>query len=486
MSVRVRFAPSPTGYLHVGGLRTALYNYLFARNKGGKMILRIEDTDRTRFVENAQENLIKSLAWAGITFDEGPGFGGDFGPYIQSERFDLYSKYANDLIQNGSAYYAFDTPEEIEAMRERQKKAGLAPKYDRSSMKNQYTLGESETQKLIDNGTEYVVRLKVPFNEEVKFKDIIRGDVSVKTKDVDDQILLKSDGFPTYHLANVVDDYLMKITHVIRGEEWLPSTPKHVLLYKAFGWDMPEFAHLPLLLNNNKTKLSKRHGDVAVEDFKANGYIRDAFVNFVALLGWNPSADNEIHSMEHLIENFNLEKVNKGGAIFDRPKLLWMNSVYLRKLPAEEIYETLVDDLKANNIDKDKEYVIRVFNLLKERISFAKELIEFADYMWGKPTSYDEAYKAKQWKDDTKDLVSPIYNSFKSVTDWNQETLHKIVEEYLNEKGLGFGKLMNPLRLIITGKPVGAGVFETMEILGKNECIERMDIFFKKLENGEI
>lgn len=486
MSVRVRFAPSPTGYLHVGGLRTALYNFLFARNKGGKMILRIEDTDRTRFVENAQENLIKSLEWAGITFDEGPGFGGDYGPYIQSERFDLYSKYANDLIQNGTAYYAFDTPEEIEAMRERQKQAGLAPKYDRSSMKNQYTLGEQETQNLINNGTEYVIRLKVPFNEEVKFKDIIRGDVSVKTKDVDDQILLKSDGFPTYHLANVVDDYLMQITHVIRGEEWLPSTPKHVLLYKAFGWDMPEFAHLPLLLNNDKTKLSKRNGDVAVEDFRAQGYIKDAFVNFVALLGWNPSGDNEIHSMDHLIEHFNLEKVNKGGAIFDRPKLLWMNSIYLRKVDTEEIYNMLEPLIKENNINKNKDYVIKVFNLLKERISFAHELIDFADYMWDKPKSFDEAYKAKQWKDDTKDLVMPVFESFKNQENWTQESLHKIVEDYLTDKNLGFGKLMNPLRLMITGKPVGAGMFETMEILGKEESLERMQTFLDKIENGEI
>lgn len=486
MSVRVRFAPSPTGYLHVGGLRTALYNYLFARNQGGKMILRIEDTDRTRFVENAQENLIKSLEWAGITFDEGPGFGGDFGPYIQSERFDLYAKYAEQLIQNGTAYYAFDTPEEIEAMRERQKQAGIAPKYDRTSMKNQYTLGEQETQNLINNGIEYVIRLKVPFNEEVKFKDIIRGDVSVKTKDVDDQILLKSDGFPTYHLANVVDDHLMEITHVIRGEEWLPSTPKHVLLYKSFGWDMPQFAHLPLLLNNNKTKLSKRHGDVAVEDFKAKGYIKEAFVNFVALLGWNPSGDNEIHSIDYLIEHFNLEKVNKGGAIFDRPKLLWMNSIYLRKQSAEEIYSMIEVNLKESNINKSKEYILQVIDLLKERIHFAIDLIEFADYMWAKPVSYDLEYKAKQWKTETPELINDVLKIFKEAEEWEYNSLHKKIEDYLGAKGIGFGKLMNPLRLIITGKAVGAGMFETMLILGKQESIERIELFLKKVENGEI
>jgi len=486
MSVRVRFAPSPTGYLHVGGLRTALYNYLFARNKGGKMIIRIEDTDRTRFVENAQENLISALQWAGITFDEGPGFGGDYGPYIQSERFDLYSKYAQDLIESGSAYYAFDTAEEIEAMRERQKKAGIAPKYDRATMKNQFTLGEHETQRLIDEGIEKVVRLKVPFNEEIKFKDIIRGDVSVKTKDVDDQILLKSDGFPTYHLANVVDDHLMKISHVIRGEEWLPSTPKHVLLYKSFGWEMPEFAHLPLLLNNNKTKLSKRHGDVAVEDFRQKGYIKEAFVNFVSLLGWNPSGDNEIHSLDYLIEHFNLEKVNKGGAIFDRPKLLWMNSMYLRKQSSEEIYEMLIEDLKSAGIDKPKDYVLEVITLLKERINFANDLVEFADYMWGKPSSFDEKFKAKQWKEGTEELVRPAIELLRTADKWEVDTLHKLIEDYLNEKGVGFGKLMNPLRLMITGKSVGAGMFETMVILGREECLERFDEFFIKMENGEI
>jgi glutamyl-tRNA synthetase len=486
MSVRVRFAPSPTGYLHVGGLRTALYNYLFARNKGGKMIIRIEDTDRTRFVDNAQENLLNALQWAGITFDEGPGFGGEYGPYIQSERFDLYTKYSQELIDSGSAYYAFDTAEEIEAMRERQKKAGIAPKYDRSTMKNQFTLGEQETKRYIDEGLEKVVRLKVPFNEEIKFKDIIRGDVSVKTKDVDDQILMKSDGFPTYHLANVVDDHLMEISHVIRGEEWLPSTPKHVLLYKSFGWEMPEFAHLPLLLNNNKTKLSKRHGDVAVEDFKQNGYIKEALVNFVALLGWNPSGDNEIHSMDHLIEHFNLEKVNKGGAIFDRPKLLWMNSMYLRKQSSEEIYDMLIEDLKSAGIDMPKGYVLEVITLLKERISFAKDLVEFADYMWGKPSSFDVKFKEKQWKEGTEELVLPAIDIFKAAEIWEVEPLHKLIEDYLNEKGVGFGKLMNPIRLMITGKSVGAGMFETMVILGKEECLERFEEFLTKLRNGEI
>ena len=334
MEVRVRFAPSPTGYLHVGGLRTALYNYLFARHFGGKMILRIEDTDRTRFVDNATENLIKSLNWAGIFYDEGPDVGGDFGPYIQSERLAVYKKYALELVDKGFAYYAFDTSEELGQMRGRQSET-FENKYRRLEMKNQFTVGEAETKKLLQNGENYVIRLCVPMDEEVIFTDLIRDEVIVNSNEVDDQILLKSDGFPTYHLANVVDDHLMKITHVIRGEEWLPSTPKHVLLYKSFGWEIPKFAHLPLLLNKDKSKLSKRQGSVAVEDYIQKGYLKDAFVNFIALLGWNPSGDRELYSIDEFVEFFNIEKVNKGGAVFDTQKLDWMNQQYIKLLPAE-------------------------------------------------------------------------------------------------------------------------------------------------------
>ncbi|MFW5701745.1 MAG: glutamate--tRNA ligase, partial [Bacteroidota bacterium] len=334
MSVRVRFAPSPTGYLHVGGLRTALYNYLFARHHGGKCILRIEDTDRTRYVENAVENLVSSLNWAGVEFDEGPMQGGEYGPYVQSERTEIYRKHAFELIEKRAAYYAFDTAEELDQMRQEQKGAP-AIRYDRNKMRNQFTLGIEEASRLIENGEPYVVRMVIP-DELIEFDDIIRGKVKVHGRDIDDQILLKSDGFPTYHLANVVDDHMMGITHVIRGEEWLPSTPKHVALYDSFGWERPQFAHLPLLLNKDKTKLSKRTGSVAVEDF-ARKYIRDAFVNFVALLGWNPTADREIFSIDELIESFNLEKVNKGGAVFDVQKLDWMNGQYLRQMPADEL-----------------------------------------------------------------------------------------------------------------------------------------------------
>ncbi|MCK5742570.1 MAG: glutamate--tRNA ligase, partial [Chlorobi bacterium] len=341
MTVRVRFAPSPTGFLHVGGLRTALYNYLFAKHHKGTCVLRIEDTDRTRFVENATENLIDALKWAGIEFDESLVEGGDYGPYVQSERFDLYREHAEILIKNGAAYYAFDTPDELTAMRERRKKEGGAFQYDRDTMRNQMTLGDEECKRLLDAGEAHVIRLKIPHDKSIDFSDMIRGNVSMPGKDVDDQILIKSDGFPTYHLANVVDDHLMKISHVIRGEEWLPSTPKHVLLYDAFGWDRPEFAHLPLLLNQDKSKLSKRTGSVGVEEFRTDGYFKDAFVNFVALLGWNPTADREIYDIEELIELFNIEKVNKAGAVFDRKKLEWMNFEYLKKMDTQELVNLL-------------------------------------------------------------------------------------------------------------------------------------------------
>ena len=350
MSVRVRFAPSPTGYLHVGGLRTALYNYLFAHHCGGKMILRIEDTDRTRFVPNAQENLIKMLEWAGIHPDEGPGIGGDCGPYIQSERTELYRKYVAELLEKKQAYYAFDTPEELDAKRQEVLQSGSSDhRYDRMNMRNSLTLPPEEVEQLIANSAPYVIRMFVPENVDVVFNDIIRGEVRINTNETDDQVLLKSDGFPTYHLANVVDDHLMGITHVIRGEEWLPSTPKHCLLYDAFGWERPQFAHLPLLLNKDKTKLSKRQGSVAVEDFKEK-YYKPAFLNFVALLGWNPSADREIYSIDELIELFRLDKVNKAGAVFDLQKLDWFNFHYIKELPKEELGEMLNEELSRRSL----------------------------------------------------------------------------------------------------------------------------------------
>ncbi|MCL2039503.1 MAG: glutamate--tRNA ligase [Bacteroidetes bacterium] len=478
MNIRVRFAPSPTGFLHVGGLRTALYNYLFAKHNGGKFILRIEDTDRTRFVENAQENLIKSLRWAGIEFDESPEIGGDFGPYIQSERFHLYKKYGTELIENGSAYYAFDTAEELDAMRERQQKAGIAPKYDRSVMRNEFTLGKDETQKLINDGTAYCIRLKVPHNDEITFTDLIRGYVSVIGRDVDDQILLKSDGFPTYHLANVIDDHLMGITHIIRGEEWIPSTPKHILLYKAFGWECPLFAHLPLLLNRDKTKLSKRQGSVAVEDFVAKGYFKEAFVNFIALLGWNPSADREIFDFQELINTFKLEKVNKSGAVFDTQKLDWMNGQYLKKLPISYMASILKPELSNFNYgDVSDDYLGKVIDLFKERITFLKDVLTFGNYMFEKPKEFEADYKEKHWKEGTATMMQPLIDEFRNINDWSHNLLHDATKQFVDANKLKLKDVIHPLRLMITGKSVGAGMFETMAVLGKKECIERFDEF---------
>jgi len=480
MNVRVRFAPSPTGYLHVGGLRTALYNYLFAKHHNGKMILRIEDTDRTRLVENAQENLIDALSWAGIEFDESPVVGGDYGPYVQSERLEIYRKYAFELLENGHAYYAFDTSEELDEMRKRLQAVNVAPQYDRHTMRNQITLGEEETRRLLDSGAEYVLRLKVPHAEEIVFTDIIRGPISVQGVDVDDQVLLKSDGFPTYHLANVVDDYLMKITHVIRGEEWLPSVPKHILLYKFLGWQTPEFAHLPLLLNSNKSKLSKRQGDVSVEDFRAKGYLRNAFVNFIALLGWNPTADREIFTIDELIQSFNLAKVNKAGAVFDLQKLEWMNSQYIKNEPAENLAKDLEKVLENYQFEEVCiEYLIPVCNLFRQRINFVKEIPEIASYMFEKPTTFEEEYMAKRWTETAVVHSKALLEVYQQTDDFSHSTLSGLTKSYCESAGIKLGEVIHPLRLMITGKSVGAGMFETMEVLGKDECLERMHSFLE-------
>jgi glutamyl-tRNA synthetase len=476
MSVRVRFAPSPTGYLHVGGLRTALYNYLFAKRHGGVCILRIEDTDRTRLVEGAADALLTTLRWAGIEFDESPEKGGAFAPYVQSERFDVYRQYAAELVQRGAAYYAFDSPDELDAMRKRMQDAGVAWRYDRMTMRNAYTLGETETKRLLDEGAEHVVRMKVPLSGDIRFDDIIRGPIDVLARDVDDQILLKSDNFPTYHLANIVDDHLMGITHVIRGEEWLPSTPKHVLLYDALGWERPQFAHLPLLLNPDKSKLSKRQGDVAVEDYREKGYFPDALVNFVALLGWNPSATQEIFTMQELIDNFTLEKVNKAGAVFDTQKLDWMNSEYLRAKPLDELAAAVMPQMNAhgNGTETSLEYLASVIGLVRERIHKLNEVPAFTEYMFHAPSEYEEEYKAKHWQPEFAAPMRSLAERLASA-EWNAVVLQETTKAFAKESGIKIGVFMNLLRLMITGRSVGAGMFETLELLGKNECVKRID-----------
>ncbi|MCX7880723.1 MAG: glutamate--tRNA ligase [Ignavibacteria bacterium] len=480
MSVRVRFAPSPTGFLHVGGLRTALYNYFFARQNNGKYVLRIEDTDRSRYVEGSVENLIKSLTWAGIEFDEGPHIGGEFGPYIQSERLEIYRYWAHHLVEIGCGFYAFDTSEELEQARSAYPHHEF--KYERYKMRNQFTLGEKECKSLIEAGVPYVIRLKVPENEEVRFVDIIRGEIVVNTKEVDDQILLKSDGYPTYHLANVVDDHLMKITHIIRGEEWLPSVPKHILLYKAFGWEIPRMAHLPLLLNKDKTKLSKRQGDVAVEDYIEKGYFPDAFVNFIALLGWNPTSDREIYAMEELIEKFQLEKVNKSGAIFDVVKLDAINAKYLYSKSPVDLAPQLRDWLTKRGKNGGKfslAYLEKVVILLRERVKKLPDIIDFAPYMFEKPNSYDFDYFIKHWDDKVEVYLREILNFLKVIEDFNHHVLHEQITCYLSERQLKLKDIIHILRLAITGLSYGAGMFETMEVLGRQEVVERLEHFLE-------
>ncbi len=487
MSVRVRFAPSPTGYLHVGGLRTALYNYLFAKHHGGKCILRIEDTDRTRFVENATENLIESLSWAGVHFDEGPVQGGSYGPYTQSERFALYTKYAAELLERGLAYYAFDSAEQLDEMRKKQMDDGITAKYDRHTMRSQYTLGAEETKRLIDAGEPHVIRMKVPEDEEIVFADVIRGEVRIHSREVDDQVLIKSDGFPTYHLANVVDDHLMGITHVIRGEEWLPSTPKHALLYDAFGWDRPVFAHLPLLLNKDKSKLSKRQGSVAVEDFRAKGYLRDAFVNFVALLGWNPTGDREIYTIDELIEFFNLEKVNKSGAVFDTQKLDWMNFQYIKQTPPKELVPQLARALEAKGMGEFAEdYLEGIIVLFRERIGFIEEIPDYASYMFGDLNEFDKDYYRKHIKPETKAHLKALHDMWDDCEEYTHTALHDVAAKYAEEKGIKMKDFIHTLRLAITGKSVGAGMFETMEQLGKHRSLCRVRRMIDMIANKEL
>ena len=480
MSVRVRFAPSPTGFLHIGGLRTALYNYLFARHHGGACILRIEDTDQTRFVEGAEENIIDISRWAGMEFDESPEKGGPHGPYRQSERTEIYRQYANELLAKDMAYRAFDTSEELDAMRERQKNAGIAAKYDRTVMRSEYTLGPDETKRLLDEGADYCIRLKVPISGEIRFNDIVRGEVIVNARDVDDQILLKSDGFPTYHLANVVDDHLMEISHVIRGEEWLPSTPKHVLLYQAFGWDMPKFAHLPLLLNPDKSKMSKRFGDVFAKSFREKGFFADALVNFVALLGWNPTSDREIFSMKELTDLFTLEKVNKAGAVFDTKKLEWMNAQYLRNADPDSLLPQLQVILHEHHIEVSDERAKGILTLLRERITFLNEIPGFGAYMFSDDYVIDEEYKEKHWTADSGAIIASLLPIMKGLEEFNHTTINDAIGAFTKENGIASKLFIHPLRMILTGKPVGAGLYETMEMLGKDVCIRRIERFLSQ------
>lgn len=491
--VRVRFAPSPTGPLHIGGVRTALYNFLFARQHGGKLIFRIEDTDSHRFVPGAEEYIIEAFKWLGITFDEGVSFGGDKGPYRQSERREIYKKYVKQLLDAGKAYIAFDTPEELEAKRHEIKNF----QYDahtRGMMRNSLTLGEEETQRLIDSGVQYVVRFKIEPNEDVHVNDIIRGDVVINSSILDDKVLYKSaDELPTYHLANIVDDHLMEITHVIRGEEWLPSAPLHVLLYRAFGWEdsMPRFAHLPLLLKpDGKGKLSKRDGDrlgfpvfplewtdpktgERSSGYRESGYLPEAVVNFLALLGWNPGTDQEILSMQELIDQFDLEKCSKAGARFDYVKGTWFNHEYILKKTDAELAPDFDRILRQNGIEAPMDRVTAVVGMMKSRVNFIKELWPLCKFFFVAPESYDEKTTRKRWKENSHTQLSELCDFLEQLDDFSLENQEAQVMKWIEDKGYRTGDIMNAWRLALVGEGKGPHMFDISAFLGKEETLRR-------------
>ena len=503
--VRVRFAPSPTGALHIGGVRTALYNFLLARQSKGTMILRIEDTDQARFVPGAEEYILESLSWAGIKIDEGVGVGGPYAPYRQSERKPMYMQYAQQLIDAGHAYYAFDTEEELDAMRERLKTAGVAsPQYNgitRMQMRNSLTLLDDEVRSLLEAKTPYVVRLKVPRKEEIRLNDLIRGWVLVHSSQIDDKVLMKSDGMPTYHMANVVDDYLMKISHVIRGEEWLPSAPLHVLLYKYLGWEkeMPQFAHLPLLLKpTGDGKLSKRDADQMgfpifpldwidpvteekASGFRESGYLPEALINFLAFLGWNPGTSQEIFSMEELISEFSVERIGKAGAKFDIQKAQWFNQQYLRVKSNEELAGYLLDSLAKENISCTDEKAVKIVSIMKERVSFPKDLWEKGKFIFYAPTTFDETVANKKWNDDAVKVLSAYKNELPKISNFDAATAQATLEKVTASLGIGTGKILQALRLSITGAGAGPDLMMVMEIIGRDEVIERIDYALKTL-----
>jgi glutamyl-tRNA synthetase len=497
--VRVRFAPSPTGALHIGGVRTALYNYLLARQFNGKMILRIEDTDQTRFVPGAEEYIQNSLAWVGIKIDEGFGVGGPHEPYRQSERKPMYRKYAQQLIDAGHAYYAFDTEQELDVMRERLKAAGVpSPQYNsitRAQMRNSTTLPEDEVKTLLAAGTAYVIRLKVPRKEEIRLNDLIRGWVMVHSSQIDDKVLMKSDGMPTYHLANVVDDYLMDISHVIRGEEWLPSAPLHVLLYRYLGWEdkMPLFAHLPLLLKpTGDGKLSKRDADQmgfpifplnwadpvtgeVAKGFKESGYLPEALINFLAFLGWNPGTTQEIFSMEELIKAFSIERIGKAGTKFDIHKAQWFNQQYLRAKSDEELGNYLLDSLTEAKLTCSREKATKIASIMKERATFPKDFWQQGKFLFFAPTSFDESIVSKKWNDDVVKVLAAYKTEISLLDHVDAVTAKETLEKVTTSLNIGTGKVLQAVRLSITGAGAGPDLMMIIEIIGKEEVMKRIE-----------
>jgi len=494
--VRVRFAPSPTGPLHIGGVRTALYNYLLAKKTGGAFILRIEDTDQKRYVEGAEDYIVKSLEWFGLHLDEGPGIGGDYGPYRQSERKDLYGKYVQQLVDAGEAYYAFDSPEELTKMREEKTAAGIhSPKYDatlRHEMKNSLSLSKEETAELISKGDNVVVRLKVDPGQTISFDDVVRGKVSFHSEELDDKVLMKADGLPTYHMANIVDDYLMKISHVIRGEEWLSSTAHHVLLYRAMGWEdsMPSFAHLPLILKpTGKGKLGKRDGakfgfpvfpltwngeHESFEGFEDYGLLPDASINFLAFLGWNPGTEQEMFSLEDLIQSFSLDRINKSGARFDIEKAKWFNQQYLIAMDDQVLAEMIQPILKKAGIDQDDAYITKFCGLMKERVELLPEFLAQGHFFFAEPTEFDEKTLRKKYKLENEGHFEAITSLVENSDPYTGENIQNQIKAYIQDHELGFGAILPLLRVTVTGTMKGPDIFETMSLIGKEEVVKRL------------
>ena len=492
--VRVRFAPSPTGPLHIGGVRTALYNYLFARQHGGELVFRIEDTDSNRFVPGAEDYILESFNWLGIEFDEGVSFGGNYGPYRQSERRKIYKKYVQQLLDNGKAYLAFDTPEELAKKRE-QVPNFQYDAHSRMEMRNSLSLPKEEVNRLLEADTQYTVRFKVEPGEEVHVNDMIRGDVCIKSDILDDKVLYKSaDELPTYHLANIVDDHLMEITHVIRGEEWLPSAPLHVLLYRAFGWEdtMPRFAHLPLLLKpEGKGKLSKRDGDrlgfpvfplewhdpktgEVSSGYRESGYFPEAVINFLALLGWNPGTEQEIFSLDELVKVFDITKCSKSGAKFDYQKGIWFNHEYMLRKSDEEIANLFAPIVANNGVDESMERITQVVHLMKDRVSFVKELWPLCSFFFIAPSEYDAKTVKKRWKEYSAQQMTELIGVLAGIDDFLVENQERIVEQWVADKGYKLGDVMNAWRLALVGIGKGPGMFDISAFLGKEETIRRM------------
>ena len=494
-NVRVRFAPSPTGPLHIGGVRTALFNYLFAKKHNGTFILRIEDTDQNRYVDGAEQYIVDALNWCGMPFDEGPNTNKTFGPYRQSERKHLYKQYADELIESGNAYYAFDTSETLDFHRKDHEAKGKTFIYNwhnRLKLSNSLSLSADEVDAKLDAGEDYVIRFKSPQDETLHLTDIIRGAIKIDTNVLDDKVLFKSDGMPTYHLANIVDDHLMEISHVIRGEEWLPSLALHYQLYHAFGWETPEFAHLPLILKpTGKGKLSKRDGDKlgfpvfplqwtdpktndVSRGYKEDGYFPEAMVNFLAFLGWNPGTEQEIFNLGELIEAFDLKKVNKSGARFDPDKIKWFNHHYMQ----EQDNDVLAKTFKSQNSqldEMDMNYISMVIGLIKERATFVSDFWNLSHFFFTAPTSYDEKASKKAFKEGTKEVMSKLVEIINNVEDFSVETLQTDIKGWITSNEIGFGKVMMPLRLALVGALQGPDVFDIMFMIGKAETVNRIE-----------